>query len=180
VLDEAGLAPLVRQMRARAAAGARWGGPVTACLCSPWPPGHIGEGFGCPALDTLSVAAPIAFKGRLVQYAGRIMRPYPGKATAEIHDYHYLRTGILAAPGQTPSPTPVSAFPTHAAAPPKLRRNRRDQPVCAVTQPVLAESRPKRLEAQPLLNHKRQFYGCRTYTRSQWSQDADVRIPGQG
>jgi hypothetical protein len=39
--------------------------------------------------------------------------------------------------------------------------------------------RPRRLEAQPLLNHKRQFYGSRTYTRSQWSQDADLLIPGQ-
>ena len=128
MLDEAGLAPLVRQMRARAAAGARWGGPVTACLCSPWPPGHIGEGFGCPALDTLSVAAPIAFKGRLVQYAGRIMRPYPGKATAEIHDYHYLRTGILAAswpnaltytslgfPDPRRSPTQAPAKPERSA-----------------------------------------------------------------
>jgi hypothetical protein len=58
-------------------------------------------------------------------------------------------------PGQTPSHTPASASPTRAAAPRKLRRNRRDHPVCAVTQPVLAESRPRRLEAQPLLNHKR-------------------------
>ena len=68
---------------------------------------YVGEGFDCPTLDTLFLAAPIAFKGRLVQYAGRILRPHPGKSTAEIHDYHDTATGVLAsslakrAPGYT-------------------------------------------------------------------------------
>ncbi len=69
------------------------GPPLLAVATGP----YIGEGFDCPALDTLFLAAPIAFKGRLIQYAGRILRPHPGKTTAEIHDYHDLRTGVLAA-----------------------------------------------------------------------------------
>jgi hypothetical protein len=67
--------------------------PLLAVATGP----YIGEGFDCPALDTLFLAARIAFKGRLVQYAGRILRPYPGETTAEIHDYHDTAIGVLAA-----------------------------------------------------------------------------------
>jgi superfamily II DNA or RNA helicase len=83
---------------------------------------YAGEGFDCPALDTLFLAAPVRWKGRLVQYAGRILRPYPGKDTAEVHDYHDARTGVLAntlagrAPGYTslgfPDPRRIPPTPS--------------------------------------------------------------------
>jgi superfamily II DNA or RNA helicase len=56
----------------------------------------IGEGFDAPALDTLFLAGPISYDGLLVQCAGRVLRAAPGKAVAEVHDYHDPATPILA------------------------------------------------------------------------------------
>ena len=47
----------------------------------------IGEGFDCPSLTTLFMATPVRFMGRVIQYAGRVLRPAPGKAKARIFDY---------------------------------------------------------------------------------------------
>jgi superfamily II DNA or RNA helicase len=95
-------------VRARAAALARLvpteGDPPLLAVATG---SYLGEGFDCPALDTLFLVAPIAFKGRLVQYVGRIVRPHPGKTTAQVHDYHDVNVPVLAhslnrrAPGYT-------------------------------------------------------------------------------
>ncbi len=101
MLREQGCDPVVLRggmgAKARAAALARLdvqpgGAPLLIVATGP----YIGEGFDCPLLDTLFLAAPIAFRGRLVQYAGRILRPHPQKDTAEVHDYHDVATGVLA------------------------------------------------------------------------------------
>ncbi|MCQ6270576.1 DEAD/DEAH box helicase [Pseudarthrobacter sp. R1] len=73
---------------------------------------YIGEGFDCPKLDTLFLAAPVSFKGRLVQYVGRVIRPYPGKTVATVHDYYDESTPVLAASLNKRSPGYVSlGFP---------------------------------------------------------------------
>jgi superfamily II DNA or RNA helicase len=58
---------------------------------------YVGEGFDCPILDTLFLAAPTSFHGTFEQQIGRILRPYHGKTTAEVHDYHDTLTPVLAA-----------------------------------------------------------------------------------
>ena len=47
----------------------------------------IGEGFNFPRLDTLMLAAPVKFEGRLIQYVGRLNRTYEGKRDAVVYDY---------------------------------------------------------------------------------------------
>jgi superfamily II DNA or RNA helicase len=46
-----------------------------------------GEGFDLPRLDTLVLSIPLSWKGRLVQYAGRLHRRHEAKGEALIFDY---------------------------------------------------------------------------------------------
>jgi superfamily II DNA or RNA helicase len=55
----------------------------------------IGEGFDDPRLDTLLLTMPIAWKGTVVQYAGRLHRPHPGKREAAIYDYVDVEVPVL-------------------------------------------------------------------------------------
>ncbi len=48
---------------------------------------YVGEGFDLPKLDTLFLSMPIAWKGSLAQYAGRIHRESNGKDKVTIFDY---------------------------------------------------------------------------------------------
>jgi superfamily II DNA or RNA helicase len=47
----------------------------------------IGEGFDLPSLDTLFLGMPLSFKGRLIQYAGRLHREHADKREIMIYDY---------------------------------------------------------------------------------------------
>ena len=133
LLREAGHDPVVLRggmgAKSRAAALARLqpqpgGPPLLAVATGP----YAGEGFDCPALDTLFLAAPVANKGSLVQYVGRILRSHENKTTAEVHDYLDERTGVLAAmlakraPGYTGLgfPDPRKLAPTPSARPRQL------------------------------------------------------------
>lgn len=56
---------------------------------------YVGEGFDYPRLDTLFLALPIAWKGKVAQYAGRLHRNYHGKTEVQIYDYIDIHVPVL-------------------------------------------------------------------------------------
>lgn len=56
---------------------------------------YVGEGFDYPRLDTLFLALPISWKGKVAQYAGRLHREYPGKREVQIYDYVDIHVPML-------------------------------------------------------------------------------------
>lgn len=55
----------------------------------------VGEGFDEPRLDTLFLAMPVAWKGTVQQYAGRLHRLYQNKNEVQIYDYVDVHVGVL-------------------------------------------------------------------------------------
>lgn len=56
---------------------------------------YIGEGFDEQKLDTLFIAMPISFKGKVVQYAGRLHREHKDKKNILIYDYVDQKVSVL-------------------------------------------------------------------------------------
>lgn len=56
---------------------------------------YIGEGFDFPSLDTLVLAAPIAWKGSITQYVGRVSRLHEQKSDVVVLDYVDFKVPVL-------------------------------------------------------------------------------------
>src|SRR5438046_5574513 len=57
---------------------------------------YLGEGFDDPRLDTLFLTMPIAWKGTLAQYVGRLHREHRSKSEILVYDYVDATVPVLA------------------------------------------------------------------------------------
>ena len=55
---------------------------------------YVGEGFDYARLDTLFLVSPVAWKGIVAQYAGRLHREFDGKQDVQIYDYIDIRVPV--------------------------------------------------------------------------------------
>jgi superfamily II DNA or RNA helicase len=56
---------------------------------------YIGEGFDDGRLDTLFLTLPVAWRGTIQQYAGRLHRVHEGKQLVQIFDYVDIHVPVL-------------------------------------------------------------------------------------
>jgi superfamily II DNA or RNA helicase len=57
---------------------------------------YLGEGFDDARLDTMFLALPVAWRGTVAQYAGRLHRNYDNKSEVIIYDYVDDQVPVLA------------------------------------------------------------------------------------
>jgi superfamily II DNA or RNA helicase len=68
------------------------------------------EGLDIPHIDTLVLACPTKFEGRMLQRVGRILRPSKGKTTAEVYDFYEHTEGLFIGQFNTRSKTMLEYF----------------------------------------------------------------------
>ena len=66
---------------------------------------YLGEGFDLPGLDTLVLAFPVSFKGKVIQYVGRLLRSDPAKTDIAVYDYQDPHVTVLVAMARKRLPT---------------------------------------------------------------------------
>jgi superfamily II DNA or RNA helicase len=89
---------LIEAVRAEAADGSRESArtePEASPLVLVATGQYLGEGFDCPQIDTLFLTFPVSFRGKLVQYVGRVMRTCKGKSGVRVYDYADLHVPVL-------------------------------------------------------------------------------------